>query len=161
MGMLPFKWRDVKVLILAESWHLLAVVFSFLVHLFEGFLCKGWGQNILVQESIEEKCSLLMKHGWTGWQMNGHIACPLSYTWAESCKNQLSDSWRTLVSVWLHLLAWQRLTEHRCVRLSNLIKDIYEKNGVTSSVELLPKDQFDDLLNTIFECFSGGRESRK
>lgn len=43
--------------------------------------------------------------------------------WAESCKNQLSDSWRTLASMWLNLLAWQRLLKHRCVSFSNLIKE--------------------------------------
>lgn len=43
--------------------------------------------------------------------------------WAESCKNQLSDSWRTLASMWLNLLAWQRLLKRRCVTFSNLIKE--------------------------------------
>lgn len=43
--------------------------------------------------------------------------------WAESCKNQLSDSWRTLASMWLNFLAWQRLLKRRCVSFSNLIKE--------------------------------------
>lgn len=43
--------------------------------------------------------------------------------WAESCKNQLSDSWRTLASMWLNFLAWQRLLNRRCVSFSNLIKE--------------------------------------
>lgn len=64
-----------------------------------------------------------MKCRQTDWQLNEHISCSLSWMWAESCKNQLSDSWRTLASMWLNLLAWQRLLKRRCVSFCNLIKE--------------------------------------